>query len=415
MFMEKKNVLIIGSSAKDFALAKKFTEYGCEVFVAPGNSRIAEIAQCVDIREENIQELLEFVLENAIDLTIVTSELAIKQNIAGVFQSNNQMIFAPSAQSAEMTLSRSSCKRGLYKLRIPSPRFSIYDKMSLAVDYLKNANMPQVIRTDKASKNIDRLVCTTFLTSKTFVEDLFCRGEEKLVFEDYVYGHEFTLYVVTDGYQAVPLATVANYKFMENGDGGILTSGIGCYVPDYKVSKTVETALMQQVVENILQGLQRKETPYLGILGLDCVLKDDGTFVVLDLKPFLADHDAQAVLDLVEENLYTLFEACAIGSFADDYDIIKTSENSSVSCVISSRIKGKVIEGLDVVDSEITPFDLPKNQYLEYETIEGKNLVLTKKAKTLSRARQSLYEDAEAITFEGKKYRTDICAKVEKF
>lgn len=413
--MEKKKVLIVGSSAKEYALALKFKSYDCKVIVAPGNQRIKDIAECADIREDNVQELLEYVLENAIDLTVASSELAIKANISAIFQNNQQLIFAPSADSASITLSRSAGKKFLYKQRVQTPKFAIFDKLQIAADYLKTAQMPQVIRTDETQEGKDRLVCTTFSAAKTFVEDLFCRNETKVVLEDYVYGHEFTFYVVTDGYHALPLTTVANYKFIENGDGGILTSGIGAFTPDYKVSKSVEASVFKNVVERTLQALQQKETPYLGILGVDCVLKDDGNFVVLDFKPFLSDHDAQAVLSLVDENLLTLFEACAVGSFADDYETIEVSDNSSVSCVISARESGKIIEGLELVESDITHFGVNKNEYLEYETVAGKTLVLTNTAKTLSRACKNLYEDIELVNFDGKKYRTDICAQVEKF
>lgn len=412
---KKKKVLIVGNSAKEYALVKKFKNYDCDIFVLSGNRAISELAECVDIREENVQEILEYVLENAIDLTIVTSEVAIKNNIAELFQTNNQLIFCPTAQSAQFTLSRSAGKRFLYKLRIPTPRFGIFDKLPLAIDYLKNAPMPQVIRADENSNSADRLVCTTFASSKTFVEDLFNKDENKVVLEDYVYGHEFTIYVVTDGYSALHLATVANYKFAEDGDGGILTSGVGAYTPDYKISSDIENSVMQNVVERVLASLQRKETPYLGVLGIDCVLTTDGSFVTLDFKPFLSDHDAEAVLNLVDENLLTLFEACAVGSFADDYEKIDVSDNSSVSCVISSRKKGEIIKGLELVESDITHFATTKNKYFEYETVEGKTLVLTKTAKTLSRARKHLYEDVELISFSGKKCRNDICEKVEKF
>lgn len=412
---KKKKVLIVGNSAKEYALVKKFKNYDCDIFVLSGNSAISELVECVDIREENVQEILEYVLENAIDLTIVTSEVAIKNNIAELFQTNNQLIFCPTAQSAQFTLSRSAGKRFLYKLRIPTPRFGIFDKLPLAIDYLKNAPMPQVIRADENSNSADRLVCTTFAASKTFVEDLFNKDENKVVLEDYVYGHEFTIYVVTDGYSALHLATVANYKFAEDGDGGILTSGVGAYTPDYKISSDIENSVMQNVVERVLASLQRKETPYLGVLGIDCVLTSDGSFVTLDFKPFLSDHDAEAVLNLVDENLLTLFEACAVGSFADDYEKIDVSDNSSVSCVISSRKKGEIIKGLELVESDITHFATTKNKYFEYETVEGKTLVLTKTAKTLSRARKHLYEDVELISFSGKKCRNDICEKVEKF
>ena len=412
---ETKKILIVGNSVKEYALTKKFQSCGCEVFVAPGNSAINEITECVDIRENNIQELLEYVLENDIYLTVATSEIAIKNNISELFNANNQLIFAPSAMGADIVLSRSAAKKILYKLKIPTPHFGIYDKLQLAVDYLKKAPMPQVIRTDEPVEGKDRLVCTTFTTSKTFVEDLFLKGEKRVVLEDYVYGHEFTLYVVTDGYHVLPLTTVANYKFMENENGGILTSGVGCYTPDYKITKTIVDSIMKNVAVRVLEHLQSKDMPYLGILGIDCVLTDDDKYVVLDFKPFLSDHDGNAVLNLVDENLLTLFEACAVGSFADDYETINISDNSSVSCVLSSRIKDSIVKGLDIVDSDVIPFALKKNKYLEYETIEGKNFVITNTAKTLTRARKTLYEDIDVIKFDGKKYRSDICKNVENF
>ena len=410
-----KKILIVGCGAKEYALAKKMQDFGCEVFVAPGNDAIKEIAQCVDIREDKVQELLEYALENDIYLTVASSTTAIKNDIASFFQSNGQLIFAPTAKSAEIAVFNSSAKKFLYKLRIPSAHFGVYDKMQNLSDYLKSAPMPQVIRTDEAAIGKDRLVCTTFTSAKTFAQDLFDNGEKKVVLEDFIYGHEFTFYVVTDGYHALPLASVANYKFMENENGGILTSGIGAYTPDYKISNDIENYIMKNIIMNTLQALEKKNITYLGILGVDCVLDDVGKIITLNYKPFLSDHDAQAVLNLVDENLLRLFEACAVGSFADDYDTINISDNASVSCVLSSRLKDKSITGLDLVDCDVVPFALKRNKYLEYETIEGKNLVVTKTAKTLSRARKELYEDIDVIKFEGKKYRTDICENVDKF
>ena len=110
-----------------------------------------------------------------------------------------------------------------------------------------------------------------------------------------------------------------------------------------------------------------------------------------------------------------MFEACAIGSFADDYECVKVTDGASVSLVLSTRLEGNIVDGLHLVESEVTPYDIPKNNYLEFETIKGRNFVLTKTSKTLSRARKTVYEDAELIKFIGKKYRTDICEQVEKF
>jgi len=408
--MKMKKVLIVGSSAKEYALAKKLSGY--EIFVAPGNERISDIAKCVDIRKDNVDELLKFAINNSIDLTIVSSQTAIQNDIVSVFQANEQPIFAPNAKSAEITFSRSASRKFLYKLRIPAPHFGVYDKAQNAIDYLHKAPMPQLIHADNS--NGDRLVCTTFLTSKTFVEDLFCKGEEKVVLEDYVFGHEFSIYFITDGYHALHLASVANYKFMEDGNGGIFTSGSGAYIPDYRISKEIEDRILKHIIMPSIESLQKKEIPYMGILGLDCVLTDDNDVIALNFKSFLSDHDAQVILNMVDEDLITLFNACINGSF-EDYVKINTSDKASVSCVVFGRTEDKIITGINDINSELTPFAISKNQYLEYKSINGKNFVVTSKANTLSRARTILYEDLDQISFEGIKYRADICETVENF
>lgn len=99
----KKNILLVGSSAAEYALAAKFSSYDMvdKVFAAPGNKMIAEYAECVDIREDSPQELLEFALKNDIYLTVASSVKAIKADIGGFFQANGQLIFAPSASGAQ--------------------------------------------------------------------------------------------------------------------------------------------------------------------------------------------------------------------------------------------------------------------------------------------------------------------------
>ena len=408
----KKKILIVGSSAKEHALAIKFLTYDNveTVYVAPGNTAIKEIVQVVDIREDNVQELLKFVIDNDIDLTIASSSLAIKNDIAEIFQANGQLIFAPAAESAKFALNNAFCKKFLYKQHIPTPRFGVFEKPQMAFEHLASANYPVVIKTEEEINGHDRQACSTFNIAKTFVEDLFARDEKKVIIEEYLYGHEFTLYAITDGYQALPVAAVAQYRFAEEGNGGFLTEGVGAFAPDYKLSADLVQNIMDNVIKNVLNALERQGLAYLGIIGVSGILRPDGKYSVLEFSPFFGDHDCACVLNLIDENLYTLFEACAVGSFADDYDLIHTSNMTAVSCVLTAQSSDKIINGLEQVEnSEINHFATSKNEYLEYLTPKGKTLTLTSVANTLSRAKVKLSEDLETITFDGKKFRKDIC------
>lgn len=410
--IKKKKVLIVGNSAKEHALCLKFKQ--CpnigEIYVTPANDAIKEIVNTADIREDNIEELLKFAIDNEIDLTVASSEIAVKNDIAGIFQANGKLIFAPQAVSAKFATNKGVCKKLLNKLHIPTPRFGIFEKQQQAAEYLKTANLPVIISTQETFNGNCQQLCSTFRIAKTYIEDLFAIDEKKVVAEEYLYGHTFTLYVITDGYHALPLNTVASSKFTEEGEGGLLTDGTGAFAPDYKISFNMISHIMRNVVYKLLKTQEKQGIPYMGILGVDCVLKDYDKYSVQNIIPFLRDHDCACVLKLLDENLYMLFEACAVGSFADDYEYINVSDNAAVSIVLSAQKSGQIIQNLNKVeDLEINHINTHKNSYLEYETKKGRILTVTSCAQTLTRAKQKLCENIELITYEGKKYRKDIC------
>lgn len=409
----KKNVLIIGSSAKEYALAKYIAnlEYVDKVYVAPGNVVAKDFAEVVDIREDAVSELLEFVIKNDINFTIASSSNAIKADIASYFKENAQPIFAPDAKISEFTTSRSTAKKFLYRLHFSTPRFGIFEKQQIAVDYLKNAKFPLLITSDTDEETSIRAVCANVLQAKSCINDLFMQDYDKVVIEEYVYGHPFTFYIITDGYQALPLGVVGDYKFREDGDGGLFTLGMGAYVPDYKISFEKVNYIMNSIVYPIIETFQNKQTPFMGILGIECVLKQDDNVMVTGFVPFLKDHDAQAVLNSLDIDFLSLLEACTNGSFADDYEDIPIKDSSNISCVLYSRKAGSVISGLELVDdtADIGFFSTTKNKFFENLTNKGRTLVITQSAATLSRAKELLYDNVEDIYFDGIKYRHDIC------
>lgn len=407
-----KKVLIIGAGACEYTLAKKLTELEeiSEVFVAPGNNAMKEFCTVVDIRESSVQELLEFALENAIDMTIASSEEAIKNDISALFQQNNQMIFAPSKESAGICTSKAQGKKFMYKNRIQCPKFGIYDKPSLAIDYVTKSNLPVVIKTDSHQGNKGIMVCNALSVAKNYIEELFDSTEKKVIIEDFILGHEFSFYVITDGYHALPLGSVATYKYELEGNGGLTNSGMGGYSPDYKISYQLEQKIMQQIIYPTLNSLQHQHNPYVGILGVDLILTENNQLFSIEFNSFLQTPDCQAILALLNENIYHLFQACIVGSFADDYEYLNIEDNNAISCVLLAKKEGEIIEGLDNLDEEtqITHFNTTKNQYLEYETGQGRTLVLTRKARVLSKAKEDLYDEISMINFNGKKYRKDI-------
>lgn len=401
----KKNLLIIGNTIASVALVKKLHSFdNCgEIFVTGFRCGMPDYVRMIDIRDENVSELLSFVLENSIDLTIVMSKKALKADIESFFSANGQLVFAPDYESAKQLIDEAATKKFLYKLKIPTSKFGVFEKAQLALDYVKNAKFPLVIKTPEPLSEQDLFACPTVSVANIAVNDLFFRAENKILIEEYISGHNFTYYVVTDGYKALPLGVVSTYKFSDEFEGGYLTNGSAASMPDFKITRDDEFNIMKDVVIRLLNALENSGHPFIGILGFKCVKTDEKVFIE-SISPYIEDSDAQVLLNSIDENLITLFEACAMGVFADDYDLIKTNDMASVSVMIFSRYEGREIQGIDKLDE-------PDNLNLcvsNFKTGKGAVGTLTTSASTLSRAKQRLADEIAVIAFEGMKYRKDI-------
>jgi len=404
-----KNVLIIGNSISATALAKKFRSQGNvdKIFVV--GMKVCEPLgfEFVDIREDNVAELLSFALENSIDLTIVVSKKALKADVAGVFGANGQFVFAPEFEATKHFIDCALTKKFLYKLKVPTSKFGVFEKQQLALDYLKTANYPLVIKTSEPKSERDLFACPTTSVANIAINDLFFKLSEKVVIEEFVNGHDFNFYVVTDGYKALPIGAVTSHLFSDDVNGGYLTLGSGASLPDAKITVEHQEKLMKDVIVRLLSSLESCGTPYVGILGLACVLKEDKIFVK-NIETFITDTDAGIVLNQLDENLLNLFMACAMGVFADDYESILVNNKAAISVSLFSRYENSLINNVE-------KFDNPEllNLFASYKNGQiytNKGLVGTifSSASTLTRAKLKLIEEMENISFDGLKYRRDI-------
>lgn len=413
---KKKNILIVGQGGVPSALAKKLKAYEQtgNIYVAPGNGCNSEDYVNVDIREEDITGLLKFALEKEIDLTIPVSEKALKSDIVTFFQSNGQNIFGPVQNACNIAINKTLGKKFLYRIHAQTSKFGIFDKLQMAEDFLKTAAFPVTIKCSEYSNITEgRLVCPTRSLALEYLNELFSKNETDVLIEEFTYGNNFTVYFVTDGYSALPLTVCADYKFTKDGGGGILTNGIGCFAPDYRVSQLV-IQRVGNVAQNSITALEKKGYPYTGILGVECVQTGEDKFFVSEFKPFLQEHDAAAVLNLCEDNLYDIFSACINGFFSDEYEQIKMNNLSSVSATVLARQGFKVIKGLDKIDDieNLNFINVQKSGDNICTKSKGAVFTLTRSASTLTRAKKYLYEDLEQITFDGIGYRKDIAGTV---
>ena len=407
----KKKILIVGNGAKEYALAKKLAEKH-EVFITPASDTLKEFAQCLDIREDSSKELLEFAVENGIDLTIPISSAALNSDIVSLFNENNQAIFAPCKEAANLIFDKALAKKVLYKLRIPTPKFGIFEKQNMVLDYIKNLKNPFVLKTNDSNS---AAVFTSYQSAKKLVEASFIEKNKKIIIEDYIYGTPFSFYAITDGYKALPIASSITYKHSLEGGGGQLTSGMGACAPNYKLLLEQVYYLMDNVIYPALDYFEIEGNPYLGILGVNGILTEEGRIFVLGWHSFMQDCDAAAVLEDLDEDLFALFNSCIIGSFSDEKEHIcyKNLYTSSLVLVCQNKVNNEnIIQGLEELDENTVLSFYPtvkKNKYLELEAEYGPVLILTTSASTAARAANKMYDEVKSLYFKGMYYRRDIC------
>ena len=411
-------ILITGSGAKEYTLAKMMKN--CEnidlVFVAPGNDAISEIANCVDIKADNVDELLEFAKANEIDMTVACSEKSVINGIADKFNDAGLMIFAPSIEAARICTSKSAAKKFMYKTKIPTPKFGVFDRENMAVEYARKSRMPIVIKSDNHMHGENAVVCDSFKEAKRVIEEAFGSFQKKIVIEDFIDGQEFSYYVITDGYNAMPVCSVVPYKYVLEGNGGSVTSGLGAYAPFYMMNRELEGKIFKNVVYPTLDELAKNGNQYVGILGIDIIIDRSGNLNVIEFNPFFKEPDAQCVFELLDENICNIMKAAIVGSLVDEYNEIRLLPYYSASVVLSSGNYpqdgnyGKVIEGLETASEygEISHFNTILNSEGKYVTAGGRTLVATATASTLEKAAKAVYDSVEEISFEGMRYRKDI-------
>ena len=330
----KKKILIIGNSAKAYSLAKELSKEN-QIFIAPKYDTANDFAESLDIREDSITELLEFVMENDIELTIPISKKTLNTNIVELFSNNNQQIFAPNKSALNLVLDKALAKKCFYKLRIPTPKFGIFEKQNMAMDYIKNFKSPFVIKTND---DLSAVILTSQLTAKKIIDDIFAQNK-KVIIEDYIWGTPFSFYIITDGYKALPIGSSIIYKHSLEGNGGQLTTGMGACSPNYKLSQENENFLINDVAYPILEYLEQNKAPYCGILAINGILTETNSIEILGLDTFMNDCDTDAVLNLLDTNLIDLMKSCIIGSFSDEVDFIPQKEISATSLVLKCNNK----------------------------------------------------------------------------
>jgi phosphoribosylamine--glycine ligase len=417
-------VLVIGSGGREHALVWKLKQSPQvkQLFAAPGNAGIAELAECTDISASEVRRLADFAAKKGIDLTVVGPELPLTLGIADEFESRGLRIFGADQQAAILEGSKVFAKRLMKKYKIPMGFFQTFYRADDARRYIQDVGAPIVVKADGLASGKGALVCQTVKEAldavKIIMEDrIFGDAGEKVVVEEFLSGEEASFLAFTDGETVLPMASSQDHKPVFDDDKGPNTGGMGAYSPAPLVADEVHRKIMEQIMIPTVKAMAAEGRPYRGVLYAGLMIKN-GEPRALEFNARFGDPEAQPLLMRMESDLFPILEAVVDRRL---HEVEMRWRPEPAVCVVMAsggypgvHEKGKVISGLRAAArlKDVVVFHagtaLAGGKVV---TNGGRVLGVTALGKDIPDAIARAYRAVEKIRWEGVHYRTDIGRK----
>jgi len=414
-------VLVVGSGGREHALVWKIRQstLADKVFSAPGNGGISRIAECVDIKADDITGLIGFATKNKIDLTVVGPEAPLSGGIVDRFSLNGLRVFGPSREAARLESSKVFMKELARKYGIPTAKFEVFADSAGAKKYIKGLKGKFVVKADGLAAGKGVVVCSSkeegFAALEAMMErKIFGEAGNKVLVEECLEGEEASVIVVTDGKDAVPLASAQDHKRIFDGDKGPNTGGMGAYSPAPVVSEDLMAVIMKDIVRPAIDALSKEGVRYAGALYAGLMIGAAGP-KLLEFNCRFGDPETQAILPRLKSDFIGLIEA----SIDDEIDIttLEWDERPCVSVVLSSGgypgeyKTGFEIEGLDALEKAKDVYVFHAGtKIVDGKTVTsgGRVLNVTALGSDIKDAIDRCYNAVNLIEFEGMHFRRDI-------
>lgn len=415
-------ILVVGSGGREHALCWKFSQNKkiSKIFCASGNAGIAEIAECVPIKPDEIEKLSAFAATEAIDLTFVGGETPLALGIVDEFEKQNLKILGASGKAAQLEASKAFAKDFMARHDIPTAKYKTAQtvdeaKQILASDFFGDANAPVVVKADGLAAGKGVVVAQDRSEAENAIDELEnIVGREavrQIVLEECLAGREVSLLAFADGESFALMPPVRDHKRIGENDTGANTGGMGTVSDRDLLSAEQTENIVAEIIKPTLEGCAKEGFPFCGILFLGLMMTGDGA-KVLEYNVRFGDPETQVILALLETDLIEICDAM----LARSLDKISIDwRNGSAACVVlaskgypAKAQTGDVISGLDRAKTLVFHAGTSKNENGDFITAGGRVLGITATATNLDEALKRAYEAVGEISWDGMQYRRDI-------
>ena len=350
-------VLVIGGGGREHAICWKLSKSPKvdELYCAPGNAGIAEVAKCVDIGVMDFEKMADFAKKEAFDLVVVGPDDPLAGGIVDVLEEKGLRVFGPRKNAAILEGSKAFSKDLMKKYGIPTAAYETFDTPEAALNYLETAPVPIVLKADGLALGKGVLICNTREEAKEGVKTLmldkqFGHAGDRIVVEQFMTGREVSVLSFVDGKTIKIMTSAQDHKRAKDGDQGLNTGGMGTFSPSPFYTPEVDEFCKKHIYQATVDAMKAEGREFKGIIFFGLMLTADGP-KVLEYNARFGDPETQVVLPRMKNDIVDVFEACVDGTL-DQIDL-QFEDNAAVCVVLASDgypehyEKGKKITGLE--------------------------------------------------------------------
>ncbi len=410
------NVLVIGSGGREHAIVEAISRSpkAPKIYAAPGNAGIAQLAECVAIKDTEVDKLLEFAKANAIDLTVVGPEAALAVGVVDAFRAAGLKIFGPTKAAAEIEASKDFAKRLMVKYDVPTAAYETFSDFDAALAYVKKGSLPTVLKYDGLAAGKGVVIATTMEEAEATLRDMLLDtrfGKGSVVIEEFLTGEEFSLMCFVAGNKICAMPVAQDHKRAYDNDEGPNTGGMGAYTELPFISEEDHAYAMEKIMQRVADAMVAEGTPFTGVL-YGGLMKTPNGIKVIEFNARFGDPETEVVLPRLKSDAIDVFMAVA----SNEQPAAEWSEGATLGIVLASKgypgdyTKGHVIRGVERVESKVYHMGTAMKDG-ELVTNGGRVMFVVAEAPTLREAQQKAMEDVERIECDNLFHRNDIGAK----
>jgi phosphoribosylamine--glycine ligase len=412
-------LLLIGSGGREHAMAWKIRQSPLctELFIAPGNPGTAQCGTNISLNPMDNNAIVEFCIENTIELVIVGPEVPLANGIIDALTDANIKAFGPPQNAAKLESSKPFSKTFMEKFSIPTARFETFTDSDIAKEYISSLQYEFVIKAGGLTAGKGVFLPESKEEAFQIIDEImlykrFGNAGDEIIIEERLSGPEISLMAFCDGKKAVAMIPVQDHKRLFDEQKGPNTGGMGAYGPVPFCSKDEVRNMMKTILQPAIDGMNAMCSPYIGVLYAGLMLTKDGP-KVLEFNCRFGDPETQVVLPLLESDLVDIALKCIDGSLQES-DVIWKSASAVTVVAASANYPDKIKTGIKItlpesIDNQEIIFHagtgIMDNKLV---TAGGRVLNVTGIGKDIPDAIKTAYQTMSNLYFDGMHYRTDI-------